>query len=178
MKRRGGRCCCLPAPPGIGSSWTAIASKPMGSHLCISAAARTSSRSGALGRPTPSSSLAAGRFSYNKTPLRMPPSSKPYGIDRAIELMRSLRAERDPDLVATVITTTLESVDTKVTDIIEEAKSRQADLEARIAVIKARNGALEREIELGVDEIVELEASLAEIMSVTERLEQARNSVR
>jgi len=92
--------------------------------------------------------------------------------------MRSLRAERDPDLVATVITTTLESVDTKVTDIIEEARSRQTDLEARIAVIKARNSALEREIELGVDEIVELEASLAEIMSVTERLEQARNSVR
>jgi len=90
--------------------------------------------------------------------------------------MRSLRAERDPDLVATVITTTLESVDTKVTDIIEEAKSRQADLEARIAVIKARNGALEREIELGVDEIVELEASLAEIMSVTERLELARSA--
>ncbi len=106
----------------------------------------------------------------------MPPSSKPYGIDRAIELMRSLQAERDPDLVATVITTTLESVDTKVTDIIDEAKARQADLEARIAVIKARNSALEREIELGVDEIVALEASLAEIMSVTERLEQAHRA--
>ena len=108
----------------------------------------------------------------------MPPSSKPYGIDRAIELMRTLRAERDPDLVAMVITTTLESVDTKVTDIIEEARSRQADLEARIAVIKARNSTLEREIELGVDEIVELEASLAEILSVTERLELARTSGR
>jgi hypothetical protein len=105
----------------------------------------------------------------------MPPSSKRYGIDRAIELMRSLRAERDPDLVAMVITTTLESVDTKVTDIIEEAKSRQAVLEARIAVIKARNSALDREIELGVDEIIELETSLAEIMSVTERLELAHN---
>jgi hypothetical protein len=103
----------------------------------------------------------------------MPPSSKPYGIDRAIELMRSLRAERDPDLVAMVITTTLESVDTKVTDIIEEARARQAELEARIGIIKARNSALEKEIELGVDEIVELEASLAETMSVTERLELA-----
>lgn len=105
----------------------------------------------------------------------MPPSSKPYGIDRAIELMRSLRAERDPELVAMVIRTTLESVDTKVTDIIEEARSRQADLEARIAVIKARNSALEKEIELGVDQIVELEASLAEIVSVTERLDLAQS---
>jgi predicted nucleic acid-binding Zn-ribbon protein len=104
----------------------------------------------------------------------MPPSSKPYGIDRAIELMRSLRAERDPDLVAMVIRTTLESVDTKVTDIIAEARSRQAELEARIAVIKARNSALEKQIELGVDEIVELEASLAEIVSVTERLDLAQ----
>jgi predicted thioredoxin/glutaredoxin len=105
----------------------------------------------------------------------MPPPSKPYGIDRAIELMRSLRAERDPELVAMVITTTLESVDAKVTDIIEEARSRQAELEARIGIIKARNSALEKEIELGVDEIVELEASLAETMSVTERLELAHN---
>jgi hypothetical protein len=105
----------------------------------------------------------------------MPPSSKPYGIDRAIELMRSLQAERDPELVATVIRTTLESVDTKVTDIIEEARSRQADLEARIALIKARNSALEKQIELGVDEIVELEASLAEIVSVTERLDLAQS---
>jgi predicted nucleic acid-binding Zn-ribbon protein len=104
----------------------------------------------------------------------MPPSSKPYGIDRAIELMRSLRAERDPELVAMVIRTTLESVDTKVTDIIAEARSRQAELEARIAVIKARNSALEKQIELGVDEIVELEASLAEIVSVTERLDLAQ----
>ena len=103
----------------------------------------------------------------------MPPSSKRYGIDQAIQLMRSLRTERDPDLVAMVITTTLESVDTKVTEIIEDAKSRQAELEARIGVIKARNSALEKEIELGIDEIVELEASLAETMSVTERLELA-----
>ena len=89
--------------------------------------------------------------------------------------MRSLRAERDPDLVAMVIRNTLESVDTKVTDIIDEARSRQADLEARIAVIKARNTALERQIELGVDEIVDLEASLAEIVSVTERLDLAQS---
>ena len=103
----------------------------------------------------------------------MPPANKPYGIDRAIELMRSLQAERDPELVAMVIRTTLESVDTKVTDIVEEARSRQAALEARIAVIKARNSALEKEIDLGVDEIVQLEASLAELVSVTERLDLA-----
>ena len=48
-----------------------------------------------------------------------------------------------------------------VSEIIEDARSRQADLEARIGTIKARNSALEKEIEQGVDEIVKLEATLA-----------------
>jgi predicted nucleic acid-binding Zn-ribbon protein len=104
----------------------------------------------------------------------MPPSSKPrYGIDRAIALMRSLPTEQNPELVAMVITSTLESLDLNVTEIIDDAKSRQADLESRIGSIKTRNGALEKEIELGVDEIVKLEASLAETLSVKERLELA-----
>ena len=102
-----------------------------------------------------------------------PPSSKRYGIDRAIQLMRSLPTEQNPELVAMVITSTLESLEMNVVDIIEDARSRQVDLEARIGTIKAKNSALEREIELGVDEIVKLEASLAETLSVKERLEQA-----
>jgi predicted nucleic acid-binding Zn-ribbon protein len=113
-----------------------------------------------------------------------PPSSKPepgavpakrYGIDRAIALMRSLPTEQNPELVAMVVTSTLESLELSVSDIIEDARSRQADLESRIGTIKAKNGALEKEIELGVDEIVKLEASLAETMAVKERLELAHN---
>ena len=114
----------------------------------------------------------------------MPPSSKPgpgatpptrYGIDRAIALMRSLPTEQNPELVAMVITSTLESLELSVTDIIEDARSRQADLESRIGTLKAKNSALEKEIELGVDEIVKLEASLAEALSVKERLETAHS---
>lgn len=114
----------------------------------------------------------------------MPPSTKPeasttppkrFGIDRAIQLMRSLPTEQNPELVAMVITSTLESLDMNVADIIDDARSRQADLEARIGTIKARNSALEKEIESGVDEIVKLEATLAETTSVKERLALARN---
>src|SRR5689334_6169619 len=101
--------------------------------------------------------------------------TKRYGIERAIQLMRSLPTEQNPELVAMVITSTLESLDMKVADIIEDARSRQADLEARIGTIKAKNSALEKEIELGVDEIVKLEATLAETLSVKERLELAHN---
>jgi len=111
----------------------------------------------------------------------MPPSSKPasttppvrFGIERAIQLMRALPTEQNPELVAMVITSTLESLEMNVAEIIEDARSRQADLEARIGGIKAKNAALEKEIELGVDEIVKLEATLAETMSVKERLEAA-----
>jgi hypothetical protein len=98
-----------------------------------------------------------------------------FGIDRAIELMRSLQTERDPDLVAAIITSTLASLQLDVSDVIEDAKSRQAELEARIEGIKARNSELEREIEVGIDEIVKLEASLAEALSVKERFEQAHD---
>ena len=114
----------------------------------------------------------------------MPPPSKPatgttpqkrYGIDRAIQLMRSLPTAQNPELVATVITSTLESLGTNVASIIEDANSRQADLEARIGTLKAKNSSLEKEIEAGVDEIVKLEASLAETLSVKERLELAHN---
>jgi predicted nucleic acid-binding Zn-ribbon protein len=104
-----------------------------------------------------------------------PAPPKRFGIDRAIQLMRSLPTEQNPELVAMVITSTLESLDMHVSEIIEDARSRQADLEARIGTIKARNGALEKEIEQGVDEIVKLEATLAETLSVKERLELAHN---
>ena len=106
------------------------------------------------------------------------PSTPPplrFGIDRAIQLMRALPTEQNPELVAMVITSTLESLEMNVSEIIADARSRQADLEARIGTIKAKNTALEREIELGVDEIVKLEATLAETMSVKERLEAAHN---
>ena len=113
--------------------------------------------------------------SSSKTAAAAPPPPKRFGIDRAIQLMRSLPTEQNPELVAMVITSTLESVDMHVTEIIEDARARQADLEARIGTIKAKNSALEKEIEQGVDEIVKLEASLAETMSVKERLEHAHN---
>ena len=108
-------------------------------------------------------------------PAPVAPAPKRFGIDRAIQLMRSLPTEQNPELVAMVITSTLESLDMHVSEIIEDARSRQADLEARIGTIKTRNSALEKEIEQGVDEIVKLEATLAETLSVKERLELAHN---
>jgi hypothetical protein len=101
-------------------------------------------------------------------------SGKRYGIDRAIQLMRTLPADQNAALVATVIASTLTSLDMKVSDIIEDATSLQKELEGKIGTIKAKNSGLEKEIERGVDEIVKLEASLAEATSVKERLQLAQ----
>ena len=51
-----------------------------------------------------------------------------------------------------------------------------AGSEAKLGTARAACTALETEIELHVDEIVELEAFLAEAMSVVERLEHVRNA--
>ena len=88
-----------------------------------------------------------------------------------MELMRGLPTDRNPDLVALAIAKTLMAVDVKVSDIIDDATSRQTDLEAKLGSLKATCNTLETEIELGVDEIVKLEAFLAEATSVMERLE-------
>jgi hypothetical protein len=104
-----------------------------------------------------------------------PAPPRRFGIDRAIQLMRSVPTDHDPELVATVIAGTLASLDVNVADIIEDANARAIELEARIVKVKTRNKELEKEIELGVDEIVKLEASLAEAMSVKERIQRAHD---
>jgi hypothetical protein len=112
-------------------------------------------------------------------PQAMPPAAlrhggnSRFGIDRAIQLMRSLPADQNAALVARVIASTLTSLDMKVGDIIDDATALQKDLEAKIGSIKAKNAGLEKEIERGVEEIVKLEASLAETTSVKERLQLA-----
>ena len=104
------------------------------------------------------------------------PPQKRFGIERAIDLMRSLPTDQNPELVAIVIARTLTAVDVKVSDIIQDATSRQQDLEVRLGGMRAKCDTLETEIERRVDEIVKLEAYLAESMSVVERLELVRDT--
>ena len=104
------------------------------------------------------------------------PPQKRFGIERAIELMRSLPTDQNPALVALVIAKTLAAVDVPVSHIIEDATSRQKGLEAKLGTARAACTALETEIELHVDEIVELEAYLAEATSVVDRLEHVRSA--
>ena len=89
-----------------------------------------------------------------------PGSQKRFGTHPAIQLMRSLPTKQNPELVAMVIASTLESLDmnsrTSSTTPTRTRSSWRLDREHQ-----GQEQRLENEIERGVDEIVKLEASLA-----------------
>jgi hypothetical protein len=98
-----------------------------------------------------------------------------YGIQNAILLMRTLPVDQNPELVVTVIKSTLESLKVKVTDIIEDAARRQQDIETRVASLRQQIIDFEKEIETRKAEIQRLEADHAETSTVKARLELAEN---
>jgi hypothetical protein len=104
---------------------------------------------------------------------RMPePETDDYGIDKAIQLMRTLPAE-NVELVVQVVKFSLESVGIKLPIIIEDAIRRQRDIQGRIGVLRAEIADLESEIKQRKDEIDRLDADHKETTMVRERLELA-----
>lgn len=101
-----------------------------------------------------------------------------FGIDQAIQLMRSLPVDQNVELVVTVIKTTLESLRVKVADIIVDADRKTKDLEERVANLKRAIADFEKEIETRREEIGRLEADFKETTSVRARLELAQKSQR
>jgi hypothetical protein len=101
-----------------------------------------------------------------------------YGIDNAIELMRALPpgSEQNVELVVQVIKQTLESLQVRVPDIIDDASRKQKRLEERVAGLKQEIAEFEREIQVRKDEIGRLEADHAETSDVKARLELAERA--
>lgn len=95
-----------------------------------------------------------------------------YGIEKAIELMRTL-PDDNVELVVRVVKVSLESVGIKLPVIIEDAARRQQDIQSRIAGRRAEIADLEQEIQVRRDEIERLEADHRETTMVRERLELA-----
>src|SRR5687768_9188811 len=69
-------------------------------------------------------------------PKDEPPPGPDFGINAAIQLMRSLPVDQNPELVVTVIKTTLESLRVKVPEIIADATRKQTDLRSRVDMLK------------------------------------------
>ena len=132
--------------------------------------------SGYFDSPTETVSLSAPAHTNEPAPVvREEPQNVEYGIDAAIQLMRSLPVE-NPELVVTVIKTTLESLRVKVSDIIADATRKQTQLEGRVQMLTKEISDFEREILQRKEEIARLEADHLETTGVKERLELAERS--
>ena len=99
-----------------------------------------------------------------------------YGIAEAIQLMRALPVDQQPDLVVRVVRATLGSLNVHLPDIIEDASRKQKQVEDRIAAEHGQVADLEKQLEARRREIAGLEADLKETTTVKERLQMAEKS--
>lgn len=126
--------------------------------------------------PTENVSLAAPAPKSTTVFVEAEPEPAPkvhYGIDQAIQLMRSLPVDQNTSLVVQVIKTTLESLQVRVPDIIADASRKQADLEKRVENLSKEISDFEKEIAQRKEEIARLEEDHRETTRAKERLELA-----
>ena len=110
-------------------------------------------------------------------PVPVPPAAPlRYGIADAIQLMRTLPADQDGDLVIRVVRATLASLNVRLPDIIEDATRKQQNTQKRIEAVHAQIADLERKLDEQRSEIRTLEADLKETTEVKGRLETAEKS--
>jgi len=98
-----------------------------------------------------------------------------YGINEAIDLMRSLPVDQHPELVVRVVRATLGSLSVRLPDIIEDAARKEKTVQDRIAAVHREIADLEKQLEGRRHEIATLEADLDETTRVKERLQMAES---
>jgi len=99
-----------------------------------------------------------------------------YGIAETIQLMRSLPADQNGELVVRVVRATLASLNVRLPEIIEDASRKEKATRERIADFHAKNAELEKQLEAHRREIASLEADLKETSEVKERLQLAEGT--
>jgi len=97
------------------------------------------------------------------------PSTLAYGIDKAIQLMRTL-PHGDVNVIVQVVKATLESNDVPVRTIIDDGTRRQEELRSKVDSRLAEIAEIESKIARLRHEIEEFEAQHAEVTLVKERL--------
>ena len=96
-----------------------------------------------------------------------------FGIDDAIQLMRSLPADPNSALVVRVVRVTLGAVNVSVEEIVADAARKEAHIKDSIATIEARIVELEGQLGALRREIAAHQADLKETVNVRERLHLA-----
>jgi hypothetical protein len=99
-----------------------------------------------------------------------------YGIAEAIQLLRGLPVDQNPDLVVRVVRATLASLNVHLSDIIEDASKKQKATQERIAGEHSKVADLEKQLADHRKEIAMLEADLKETTTVKDRLLLAEKS--
>src|SRR3954470_13990963 len=99
-----------------------------------------------------------------------------YGIAEAIQLLRALPVDQNPDLVVRVVRATLASLNVHLSDIIEDASKKQKATQDRIASEHGKVADLEKQLAEHRKEIAALEADLKETTTVKDRLQMAEKS--
>jgi hypothetical protein len=133
----------------------------------------------------PSTAIPASAAEASRAEATLPPLTRPmakearavhddYGIEKAIELMRTLPTG-NVELVVQVVKASLESVGIKLPTIITDAVRRQERIQTRIGVLRSEIAKLEEEIRTRKQEIERLEADHRETSMVRERLELAES---
>jgi hypothetical protein len=96
-----------------------------------------------------------------------------FGIDDAIQLMRSLPADPNTALVVRVVRVTLGAVNVSVEEIVADATRKEAEIKESIATLEANIVDLEGQLGALRREIATHQADLKETVSVRERLHMA-----
>ena len=119
--------------------------------------------------PVPASQVTAPPA--GRSVIQPPPEPEPqrYGINQAIELMRTLPQD-NVELVVQVVKRTLESTHIRIDTIIQDAARKQANIEGRINVLKQEIAELERDIATRRNEIAALDTDHKETTLVKDRL--------
>ena len=102
------------------------------------------------------------------------PAAGQYGIDKAIELMRSLPGD-NLELVVQTVKLALESTGVKIPAIIEDASKRQKQIQDKISELRGVVADLEKQIAARTKEIAKLEGEHQETTTVKERLSLAES---
>jgi hypothetical protein len=100
-------------------------------------------------------------------------SAGPYGIEDTIRLMRGLPVEQNLELVVRVVKSTLESMNVRLSMILQEATRKEQLIGQQIAGLRGEIAGFEAEIAKRRQAIDRLEQDLAETTKVKERLELA-----
>ena len=104
------------------------------------------------------------------------PHRSKYGIDDALQLMRTLPVDQHPDLVVLVVKNTLASMHVSLKDILRDAATKHDSSVKKIAELKTNIAQLEEQIQNRKQEVAAAETDLAELSNVMERLEAAANA--